>query len=85
MAEYSSGGEGQQKKYEDRFSVMHYNDKTQEYKVLAINPLEDGKGIFLGIRIGIKGQTPNKMTLMLNKSEFAYLLMEGKKIYNDLK
>ena len=85
MTEYS-GDEGQKKQYEDRFSIMHYNDKTLEYKVLAINPLEDGKGVFLGIRIGVKGQPATKLTLMLTRGELAHLIMEATKIYNqDLK
>ena len=84
MTEY--GGSEEKKKYEDKFSIMHYNDKTNEYKVLAVNPLDDGKGVFLGIRIGTKGQTPQKLTLMLTKSEIAYLIMDLTKIYNkDLK
>ena len=85
MTEYGPN-ETQQKKYEDRFSIMHYNDKTQEYKVLSINPEpNENKGVFLGLRMGTKGQTPTKLTLMLTKSELAYLIMEGQRIYNDLK
>lgn len=93
MAEYT-GGSGEKRQYEDKFSIMHYNDKTQEYKVLSINllltdkdgnPLEDSKkGIFLGIRIGTKGQTPTKLTLMLNPQEIAYLTMSLQKIFNEL-
>jgi len=85
MTEYGAP-EGEQKKYEDKFSIMHYNQKTSEYKVLAVNPVDDGKGIFLGIRIGTKGQTPQKLTLMLNTAEVANLAMALTKIYNqDLK
>jgi hypothetical protein len=87
MSEYGGAPEGEEKKkYEDRFSIMHYNDKTQEYKVLSVNPLQDGKGVFLGIRIGTKGQTPQKLTLMLTGGEVANLIMSLTKIYNqDLK
>lgn len=81
MAEYESGS-GEKKQYEDKFSIMHYNDKTQEYKVLAVNPLDDGKGVFLGVRIGTKGQPATKLTLMLTAGEVANLIMALTKIYN---
>ena len=79
MAEY--GGEGQ-KKFEDKVSIMHYNDKTGEYKVLAVNPMDDRKGTFVGIRIGKKGEQANRQTLALNKQEIAYLIMGLTKIFN---
>jgi len=72
------------KKYEDRLSIMHYNDKTSMYKVLAANPTEKNDGIFFSIREGVKGEKSNRLTLMLNKQEIAYTIMELTKIYNEL-
>jgi len=86
MGEYQGGQSEGQKYQEDRFSIMHFNDKTNEYKVLSINPLDDRKGIFLSIRVGTKGQPSNRLVLALTKAELASLIMESTKIYNqDLK
>lgn len=88
MTEYS----GEKKKYEDKISIMHFNDKTGEYKVLSMNPLltdkegnqldDNRKGAFIGIRIGKKGEQAQKLTLALSKQEIAFLIMEATKMYN---
>ena len=91
MAEYGPK-ENEKKQYKDKFSIMHFNEKTNEYKVLSINPLvkdkegnpleDNKKGVFLGIRIGTTGQPAQKLTLMLSKGELAHLIMEATRIYN---
>jgi hypothetical protein len=56
------------------------------YKVLSITPTDKADGVFCSIRQGMKGESSDRLTLMLNKNEIAYLIMELKKVYNqDLK
>ena len=74
----------EQREYkEDRISIMHYNDKTQMYKVLSATPTDKEDGVFFSIRQGMKGQSSDRLTLMLNKTEIAYLIMELTKVYNN--
>ena len=85
MAEYESGS-GEKKQYEDKLSVMHYNQQTNAYKVFSANPSvgRDGKKdtVFISIREGVKGQPANKLVLACSKSEIAYIIMELTKIFN---
>jgi len=84
MAEYS--GKSTQTEYQkDKMSVMHFNDKTQKYKVLAISPIpEKNDGAFLSIREGTKGEKSNRLTLALSKQEIAYIIMDLTKLFNEL-
>ena len=70
--------------YKDKINVFHYNDKTSMYKALAINPTDDNDSIFIAIRQGMKGEKANSLALKLDMKEIAYLIMELKKLYNDL-
>lgn len=82
MGEY--GGQTQQREFKkDKISVMHYNEKEQTYKSLAVNPVPDKKDVvFFSMREGKKGEKQNRITLALNKNEIAYLIMDLTKMYN---
>lgn len=80
MAEYTE----EKKVYKDAISIMHYNDKTQMYKVLASSPTDQNDAMFFSIRQGFKGSKGDRLTLMLNKQEIAYLILELQKYYNNL-
>jgi len=81
MTEYG----GRQQEYQkDKISIMHYNDKTQMYKVLAINPTDKADSAFFSIREGTKGEKSNRLTLALSRPEIAYLIMDMTKLFNEL-
>ena len=65
--------------------IFHYSDKTKKYKAFNINPTDDGDAVFVSITSGCK--TDNKrerIVLKLSKQELAFLVMQTKKIFNEL-
>ena len=80
MAEYKS-----EERREDRLNIFHYNDSTGMYKVFAINPTDDGTGVFTSIRTGVKGTKANSLSLKLNWQELAYVVLEMTRIFNERK
>lgn len=81
MAEY--GGKPQTEYKKDKIGIMHYNEKEQTYKSLAVNPVPDKTDVvFFSMREGKKGEKQNRITLALNKNEIAYLIMDLTKLYN---
>ena len=82
MVEYSTG----KKEFrEDRINIFHFNDQTQLYKTLAINPTDENDAVFYTIRTGVKGQKGQSLSLKLDKKEVAFLILELQKLYNGLK
>ena len=73
-----------EEKYKDRISVYHYNEKTRIYTALGINPTESNDKVFFSIAKGEAGISKERVVLALNKQEIAFLIMELKKLYNEL-
>jgi len=82
MTEYG-GGQPQREFKKDKISIMHYNEKEQTYKSIAINPVPDKTdAAFFSIREGKKGEKQNRITLALSIDEIGSLIMKLTKFYN---
>lgn len=68
-----------------KIEVFRYNKKDNTYKKLLANTPDDKTIVFFSIRKGAKGKKEKGITLALNKAELAYIILEGKKIYNEMK
>lgn len=68
-----------------QIDIFHYNDKTKKYKAFNINPTDDNDAVFVSLTAGSKqDSTRDRVVLKLDKKELAYLLLEGRKIYDNL-
>lgn len=67
-------------------NIFHYNDKTGQYKKLTVELDPKGRGVFVTVTNGTKGDKKNiqRVTILCNKMELAYLILELQEIYRKI-
>jgi len=63
--------------------IFHYNEKTGKYKKLTVELDPKGRGVYISVVEGVKGDKNNirRVVILCNKMELAYLIMELKELY----
>ena len=66
--------------------IFHYNEKTGKYKKLTVELDPKGRGVYISVIEGAKGDKDNtrKVVILCNKMELAYLIMELNEIYKTI-
>ena len=68
-----------------QLDVFHYNDKTKKYKAFNVNPTDDNDAVFVSLTSGCKeDNTRERIVVKLSRQELAYLVMQTKKIFEEL-